>query len=417
MKVERGALIRAMNIAAMVIETRNTISILSHMAIVPMGESVTFTGTDLDMEVSAEIRSLSVGGEPFTIAAPSRVARVLNLGADEVEMEQGTVDKSKTIIGVRSGRLDLRVLTLPYEDFPRIVASTLATSIELSLEHIDAMLRAARAASGEEIRYYLNGLYLHACDEPSTVSSMSLKAVSSDGHRLYVAPIAAAGIEALAQAMPANSSPLRGVSEGRGVIIPRKAINLLRRLRPKIDGAVTFGVAPRMLENSDKTLAPATAGTIASFAFTMNKGETSVRISTKVIDGTFPAYERVIPAGEQDKRVQVKRGELAQAVRLIGATTTGRTKAVRLHFDPAQERLAVEAVDVEDILSAAVWIPARTNVKEPFTVCFNGRYLADICEVSAGEDLMLETMDSGAPARITSLEDAAFRTVLMPMRL
>lgn len=416
MKVDRQRLTQAMNIASLVMEKRNTIPILSHMAIMPMVHSVMLIGTDLDMEVRAQIEvDDSTGLEPITIAAPARIARVLNLGGTQVEIGKATVDKEKTAIAFRSGRLDLQVTHLPYGNFPRIqTPENPGNQIELSLDHIDAMLRASRACSTEESRYYLNGLYLHTVDEPSTVSTHSLRAVSTDGHRLYVAPIAAPRADVLAKILPMASAS--GTGE-RGMIIPRKAINLLARLRPKIEGGVTMGISPRLQENSDKTLIPQAAGTIVSFAFTMRDSGIQVKIATKIIDGTFPDYHRVIPTAEQDKRVLVGRKDLAQAVRLISAAGSGKTKAIRLTFDPTGPKLGVAATGIEDILSASTWIPAETSVKEPFTIGFNGRYLADLCDVTEGDTLLIETMDSGSPTRITSPEGEGFRTVLMPMRV
>lgn len=415
MKVDRQRLTQAMNIASLVMEKHNTIPILSHMAIMPMVHSVMLIGTDLDMEVRAQIEvDDSTGLEPITIAAPARIARVLNLGGTQVEIDKATVDKQKTAIAFRSGRLDLQVRHLPYDDFPRIqTPENPSNQIELSLDHIDGMLRASRACSTEETRYYLNGLYLHTVDEPSTVSTHSLRAVSTDGHRLYTMPIAAPRAEVLAKILPMANSR----SNDRGMIIPRKAINLLARLRPKIEGAVTMGISPRLQENSDKTLIPQAAGTIVSFAFTMRGSGIQVKIATKIIDGTFPDYHRVIPTAEQDKRVLVSRKDLAQAVRLISAADSGKTKAIRLTFDPTGPKLGVAATGIEDILTASTWIEAETSVKEPFTISFNGRYLADLCDVTEGDTLLIETMGAGAPTRITSPEGEGFRTVLMPMRV
>lgn len=415
MKVDRQRLTQAMNIASLVIEKRNSIPILSHMAIMPMVHSMMLIGTDLDMEVRAQIEvDDSTGLEPITIAAPARIARVLNLGGTQVEIDKATIDKEKTAIAFRSGRLDLQVMHLPYEDFPRIqTPENPGNQIDLSLDHIDSMLRASRACSTEETRYYLNGLYLHTVDEPSTVSTHSLRAVSTDGHRLYTMPIAAPRADVLAKILPITPCN----TGERGMIIPRKAINLLARLRPKIEGGVTMGISPRLQENSDKTLIPQAAGTIVSFAFTMRGSGIKVKIATKIIDGTFPNYHRVIPTAEQDKRVLVSRKDLAQAVRLISAADSGKTKAIRLTFDPAGPKLGVAATGIEDILTASTWIPAETSVKEPFTIGFNGRYLADLCDVTEGDTLLIETMDAGAPTRITSPEGEGFRTVLMPMRV
>lgn len=408
MKIERQRLTQAINIANMVIERRNAIPILGNVAILPGLEAVTIVGTDLDMEVAIEIDAISSAGDAVTIPAPHRIGCVLNLGGAEVEIERVIEDKETTRLAIRSGRLDLEVRDLPYEDFPRLASSGLAASeARLSTAHIDTILRVAHACSTEETRYYLNGVYIHAASE----DDWSLRAVATDGHRLYHAPLALPDSGGMRNAMPENGSQ-------RGIIVPRKVIRLLAQLRKRMDGEIRFGLQPSVAQNSDKTLAPQPAGTRAIFAFETKDRQCKVTIATKIIDGTFPDYSRVIPSDNQDKQIEIDRAALRKAVELIAATSGERTRAIKLTFDPAGEgRLRVSAQHVDEIVKASTWIPANTSVTEPFSIGFNGAYLADICAVSEGDNLVIETMDAGAPSKIASPSSDGFRTVLMPMRV
>lgn len=417
MKIERQRLTQAINIANMVIERRNTIPILSHIAIQPGADTIRVIGTDLDIEVVAEVDCQEPGSEALTLPAPDRLARVLNLGDRLVEITRSTEDKEKTRVAVRSGRLDLEMIDLPFEDFPRQPQSGLApTETKVSRNHIDTILRVARACSTEETRYYLNGVYIHREVQPSTVDGARLQAAATDGHRLYVAPLAVPGAEAMGRAMPENAGQ-------RGIIIPRKAVNLLRQLRKRMDGDISFSIRHAKPDtNRDKSLAPPPAGMLAAFSFQTKDRQCRVTISTKIIDGTFPDYRRAIPTGDQDKVVQFKRADLLRAVQLIAATSGERTRAIRLTFDPTEGeskegRLRVSMDAPEAILKAATYVDALTSVREPFSMGFNGKYLADICDVSEGDSLVIETMDAGSPAKIASPSGDGFRTVLMPMRI
>lgn len=410
--VDRNALTAAINIAALVMEQRNTIPILSHMAIRSAGNSLFLSGTDLDMRLEVEIEGEGDGGAT-TFAAPRALARVLNLGAQTVELERATIDSGKGVLGVRSGRLDLQMASLPYDDFPQHHSSPEAPAeTTISTEHLDTMLRVIRACSTEETRYYLNGLYLHLDPHPSTVDAASLRAVATDGHRLYYARLAVPAAAAIGAAMPANHTQ-------RGMIIPRKAIKILDLLRRRIDGGIQMGITRGVPGNREVTLAPTPSGMFAYFRFETRDRRCKVTLSTKLIDGTFPDYTRVIPGDGQDKLIEIERKDLRQAVDLISQCQPERTKAIKLTFDPngGEARLRVMGNSVDGILSASTWIPAKTSVREPFTIGFNGKYLSDICRVAEGSSLMIETMDSGAPSKISSPESDRLRTVLMPMRV
>jgi DNA polymerase-3 subunit beta len=416
MRIDRPTLIQAMKLAALAIEQRNAIPILGYMGIRSVGDKLILTGTDLDMTLEVEIAALSSTSMQLALADPHRVAQALQLGEGAVEIEEVTVDKDARLVAMRSGALDLQISRLPWDDFPQLIGGRgEQTKATLSAAHIDSMLRVIRACSTEETRYYLNGLYMHLDTEAaSTIDSASLRLAATDGHRLYYTNLAIEHASALGKAMPVDC--------GRpGMIIPRKVFDILKKLRKQMDGDITFGIAHGSPSNRETTLAPVPAGMQIYFAFTTRDGRCKARLTSKLIDGTFPNYSRVIPSGDLDKIVSIKRAELWLAVRRISGTLPEKVKGIKLTFQPdaqGADRLIVSCRGIEGIRAASTFIAAKTTVKTPFDIGFNGKYLADICDVASGEELLIETSGAGAPSRISSPDNVGgIRTVLMPMRI
>lgn len=418
MKVERTALISALKIASLAVETRNVIPILGTIAIRSRGEALHLTGYDLDTEVTARIpitdgAANAAHADLGCLPAARSIIAALALGDAEAEISRAQMDKETSLMAIRSGALDMQVKDLPVEDFPQLACGADTTSIAISTDHLAAILRAAGAMSIEETRYYLNGIYIHTSDEPSTVSPKSIMAVATDGHRLYRSRLAIAGAEDLDKALPFNANP----GGQRGIIIPKSVIKILRALAGEIRGDITLAIMPITPRNRDDNLAPApNVRPAAALRFTTKQG-IEVEIRTKLIDGTFPDYSRVIPQDEQDKRILVSRADLQRAVRGISALSSRGSKPVKLTFDPEGGRLRVSAETVDEIRAGSTWIPAETNVTTPFSIGFNGGYLDDLCAASKGDTLIMATQDQGAPTLITSPEQGDFLTVLMPMRV
>lgn len=337
------------------------------------------------------------------IMEPRAFARLFRAGGETV-----TLDDMESKIKIDAGPLSGSVTTLPADDFPTFgfTSSGMFLAI-LGLEQLDMILRVAGAVSTEETRYYLNGVYIHH------VEGWTYKAVATDGHRLYVGTLE----------LPDAHGAGFGNGSGGGFIIPRRFLNILRKHRPRIDPASMiefFAARSGPPENSDKTLAPVAekAGMFAAKAgLSYYLGETKVTAVTKLIDGTFPDYTRVIPHPKDgDKTIVFKARDMKAAIDAITAGANERTLAVKLTFDP-NGKCSINCKWVDVGFDGQIWIPATVGVKEPFEIGYNAAYLRSILEVGGGEDMTIRVNDSNSPGVLASPEATDFKTILMPMRV
>ena len=413
---ETTRLRHALDIVSMAIERRNTIPVLGCARIaLQMGRGgLNIAGTDLDLQIQATIGPQVPGPSTTTkiederiidlcMQAPDRVARLIRVAGDEISLEQEAGAKLR----LRGGPLDATILGLPSEDFPTIDIAQRAENFSamLGFEGVDMILRVAGAVSTEETRYYLNGVYLHH------ESDWTYTAVATDGHRLHIGTI---------QLPDAIHHLAKHGTESRGIIIPRKTISILRRLRPHMasDKPICIFSGGQDQRNAASDLAPDSrraAHTRAGFAFQAHG--LPVEIVTKLIDGTFPDYTRVIPQHDPAyPTITFNRRDLANAIDAISAGMPERSKAIKLTFDPSG-RLIVSAKWIDFGFEGKISIPATTSVKQPFEVGYNGKYLRQIISASTGEDLTISTENSASPGSIVDPTATDFRTVLMPMRI
>ncbi|MDB5452600.1 MAG: polymerase subunit beta, partial [Caulobacteraceae bacterium] len=269
--IERAALLKALGHVQSVVERRNTIPILSNVLLSADGDRVGLSATDLDMEiVDASVANVEGAGQ---ITAPAHtlyeIVRKLPEGAD-VSLTFNGDDPRLT---VSAGRSRFNLPVLPAGDFPIMSSDGLSGAIEIDTGDLIRLIDKTRfAISTEETRYYLNGLYLHVVTEGGKVM---LRAVATDGHRLALAE------------MPAPE----GAAGAPGVIIPRKTIQEIRRLLDDAGEGVQMQVSPQKVR----------------FEFG------AAALTSKVIDGSFPDYVRVIPKDNQ-KVLRVDNALFAQAV-------------------------------------------------------------------------------------------------------
>lgn len=410
MKIATKPFAKALEIAADVIERRNTIPILGSAKVEHRAENdrLIVTGTDLDMIVQASAPYRGPAFSPFTVAGPKAMARLFRAGGEDLEL-----DDQDGKISFGSGPMSGSLATLPADDFPILGYSTEGMfQTSLGAEQIDMILRVAGAVSTEETRYYLNGVYLHH------VQDWTWKAVATDGHRLYVGTLE----------LPDWKGEGIGAHGERhasgGVIIPRRFLNLLRLHRPRMNLAgeiQIFAGRAGPPTNSVKDLAPDTAkygGAACRFGIRFFNGDTDVQIVTKLIDGTFPDYTKVIPQeAPDDKRIMFKAADMRRAIDAITAGASERTRAIKLTFDP-KGKCAVSCKWVDLGFEGKIEIPATVrDQKDPFEVGYNSSYLRQICDVAGGEDLSITLHDSNAPGTLASPGSTDFLTVLMPMRV
>jgi DNA polymerase III subunit beta len=370
LSMERSALLRAMGRAQSVVERRNTIPILANVLIEAEGDQVSFRATDLDIEVIDKAPAMVSRAGATTVAAHTlhEIARKLPDGA----MVELTDDGIAGRLEVRAGRSHFSLATLPREDFPVMASAEYQTNFACPAPTLRRLFDKAKfAISTEETRYYLNGVYMHAAQGPD---GAVLRCVATDGHRL-------ARIDA---ALPPDAEGLPGV------IVPRKTVNEMRKL----------------LDDDEATIAVSVSETKVRFA------TPEVTLTSKVIDGTFPDYARVIPLGNT-KRLEVDAKEFADAVDRVATVSSERSRAVKMALEEDRLVLSVNAPDS----GAADEELAVAYGDERLEIGFNAKYLQEIAGQVDRENAVFLFNSAGDPTLMREGNDESAVYVVMPMRV
>ncbi|MBB5664777.1 DNA polymerase-3 subunit beta [Rhizobium leguminosarum] len=348
--IQRADLARVLTNVGRVVESRNTIPILGNVLLSAAEGRLHVTGTDLDI-VATDVA-------PADVTTPGTVCVDAKLLADIAKKAGGDISISLEgdRLQIKSGRSVFKLSTLDAADFPTFGDKAYDASFEIDLASLFAPV--AFAMSTEETRYYLNGVFLHVHDG-------AVVAVSTDGHRLsrHTGP-----------AVPAFT----------GVIVPRKAVGLL----PK--GVVSVSVSESKIRIS--------AGDFI--------------LTSKLIDGTFPDYQRVIPTAN-DKIVTFGSDDMRQAAGRVAAVSSERGKAVRLSLADGVGKLDVSNPERG---SASDEIVVSYN-GDKIDIGFNAAYLTELVGIFPAGDIRLALADSGSPAVFTSDKAEGLLAVLMPVRI
>ena len=377
--VNRDHLLAAAARAKSVVERRNTIPILANILLTAAGGELRLRATDLDIEISGRIAAQVALDGTTTLPAGTLhdILRKLESGA-EIKLD---VSQDKGTATLKAGRSRFALQTLPATDFPDIDAGEPVFSFVLAAEALaGAMKRVQFAISTEETRYYLNGIHLHYAEG---ADGPMLRLVATDGHRLSLAELLA----------PEGSAALEGV---RGIIIPRKAVTEMLRMAEEAGGDITV------------------SGT--SGKLTIEAG--GARLVTKLIDGTFPDYARVIPRANACS-VVVEAAEFSAAVERVGTVASERGRAVKFAF--AEDRVTLTVTN-PDSGSATDEVEAQYQ-GPPIEIGFNGRYVLDVLTNGTGMKGKVEFLlaDAGSPALVRAMNGDTPATdalcVLMPMRV
>lgn len=368
--VERAALLKSLGHVHRVVERRNTIPILSNVLLSADGGALRLKATDLDLEVT-ETQAADVGQGGGTTVPAHVLYDIVRKLADGAQVSLETIGETGQM-QIRSGRSRFMLQTLPQDDFPDIAAGDLPTRFALACSDLKRLIDKTQfAISTEETRYYLNGIYFHTID---VGGDTMLRAVATDGHRLarveMAAPAGAAG-------MP-------------GVIVPRKAVAEIQKLLDGEDGDVTVE--------------------LSSAKIRLTVGD--VVLTSKLIDGTFPDYQRVIPTGN-DKSLVVERDMFAAAVDRVSTISSERGRAVKLALNEGRLTLSVTNPDSG---SATEEIEVDYDAT-PLDVGFNARYLLDITGQLDSDTALFKLADPGSPTLVQDREGASALYVLMPMRV
>jgi DNA polymerase-3 subunit beta len=368
--MERNELLRALGHVTSVVERRTTIPILSNVLISAGGGAMRFKATDLEREV-VETAKARVD-QPGAVTVPAHmlhdIVRKLPDGA-EVEIQR---DAERERLTLHSGQSRFALQTLPADDFPDLGAGELTHTFDVEAAEFRQLIEKTRfAISTEETRYYLNGIYLHAAGQGAKAT---LRAVATDGHRLAQVELA----------LP------KGAAGMPGVIIPRKTVQELHRLCEDTTGNVRIGVST---SKARFEIGPIT-------------------LISKLIDGTFPDYGRVIPQGN-DKELRVSNAEFKAAVDRVSTIANERSRAVKLAM--SKDKLVLSVNNPEG--GSATEEIAVDYAASPLEIGFNARYLLDIAGQLESDNVVLKLADPGAPTMIRDAGDDGALYVLMPMRV
>lgn len=368
--IERSTLLKAIGQAQSVVERRNTIPILANVLIEAEGAEVTFRATDLDIEVidRAEAQVERAGATTVSAVMLHEIVRKLPDGSLVTLTEDGASGR----LTIEAGRSNFSLATLPKEDFPVMASSEYESNFSAPAPVLRRLFDKSKfAISTEETRYYLNGVYLHVStgDDGSV-----LRCVATDGHRL-------ARIDA----------PVPDGADGMpGVIVPRKTVNEMRKL----------------LDNDEAMIAVSVSETKIRFA------TPEITLTSKVIDGTFPDYTRVIPQGNT-RKMEVDAAEFAKAVDRVATVSSERSRAVKLSLDEDRLVLSVNAPDsgaAEEELGVAY-------SDEHLEIGFNAKYLLEIASQVDRENAVFMFNSSGDPTLMREGNDTSAIYVVMPMRV
>jgi DNA polymerase-3 subunit beta len=373
--IERAALLKGLGHVQSVVERRNTIPILSNVLLSARPSGLSLSATDLDMEIIDETSAhVETAGQ---ITAPAHtlyeIVRKLPEGA-EISLSFNGEDPR---LQVRAGRYRVNLPVLPAGDFPVMSSDGLSGPVSVDTAGLMRLIDRTRfAISTEETRYYLTGIYLHTLVEDGREI---LRAVATDGHRLALAE------------MPAPE----GAAGSPGVIVPRKTIQEARRL----------------LDDSGETIDVLLSAQKARFDF----GAAS--LTSKVIDGSFPDYTRVIPR-DNDRIMRVDNELFAAAVDRVSTISSEKSRSVKLSAEAGRIVLTVRNMES----GQAVEELEVEYDGEPFEIGFNARYLLDVTAQIGGEFTEFRFADRAAsatmldPVLVIDPTDAGVQYVLMPLR-
>lgn len=368
--INRASLLKPLSHVQSVVERRNTIPILSNILLNGSNGRLSLTATDMDMDIIETVDCNVLQEGIVTVPAHTLydIIRKLPDGCD-VSIES---DNEGRFISVEAERSNFTLPVLPADEFPTMSGNELSCGFNMPATDVRALIDRTRfAISSEETRYYLNGIYIHSTESNG---APVLRAVATDGHRL-------ARVE-----MPLPE----GADQMPSVIVPRKAVVEIRKLIEDNESDVSISL-------SESKLCCKIGDTV---------------LTTKLIDGTFPDYERVIPTGN-DKLMNVNCRELAEVVDRVATISTEKSRSVKLQL---KTRSLVLSANSPESGTAREELEVQYD-SEDLEIGFNSRYLLDITNQVEGENIEFSLADPGSPTIVRDQDDNTSLYVLMPMRV
>ncbi|GAB4467325.1 MAG: DNA polymerase III subunit beta [Burkholderiaceae bacterium] len=362
-KAGRDALLRPLQVVSGIVERRQTLPILANILLRKDGERVSFTGTDLEIQIQTSA-DIGAGREAAATTVSARKLVEILRALPETDVGLSLANKKLT---VQSGRSRFSLQTLAAEEFPTVAQAEFTADFSLpsaTLKYLLSMVHFAMAS--QDIRYYLNGMLL-------VVDGNTVRAVATDGHRLALAEVS----------KDTNSPKIEA-------IIPRKTILELSRLLPETENAVRV----QMAQNQVK------------FSFG------SIELISKLVEGKFPDYQKVIPVNNP-KTFLIGREELMAALQRAAILTTDKFKGVRMMLAPGSLKITSTNADQEE---------AQEEIEieyagEPLDIGFNVTYLLDVLANLKNEQVKFALGDALGSALISIPDSEKFKYVVMPMRI
>ncbi len=368
--IEKSALLKALQHVTSVVERRNTIPILANVSLQADSGALHLKATDLDIEVTetAVAEALTPGGTTVAAHMLHDIVRKLPDGA-QIELAGKGQDGRLAVI---SGASRFLLACLPADDFPELGLDGMSHEFSIPSRDLSQLIEKTRfAISTDETRYYLNGIYFHAIGGSG---GQFLRAVATDGHRLARMDV-----------------PLpEGAIGMPGIILPRKTVQELAKLLTDQSENVAVGLSVNKIRF--------TAGNVV--------------LTSKLIDGTFPDYQRVIPQNN-DKSMQIETAHFMSAVDRVSTLSSEKGRAVKLAIS---ENKLVLSVHNPESGSATEELDVNYS-GEPLEIGFNARYLLDIAAQFDGGRAVFELSDPSAPTVLHDEKDTSALYVLMPMRV
>lgn len=365
-QAKRDDLLKPLQAVSGIVEKRHTLPILSNVLFERIGERLHLLATDLEIQVSTSFSSPQKGAEDYLVTVSARkLQEILRALPEQAEI---SLEAQNNRMQVRSGKSRFNLQTLPAEDFPKLAqAPSTAAKITLMQKELRTLLLLVQyAMAQQDIRYYLNGMLL-------MLEADQFKAVATDGHRLAYASIK----------LPQKTEP-------QEVIMPRKAVQELIKLLNDNDEEVAIELTPSQVK--------------------FKLGD--VELVTKVVDGKFPDYTRVIPT-DYKKSFEIERSTLQQALQRVAILSNEKFRGVRWTLTEGQLRIACTNTEQEEAFEE-LEIPYKG---EALDIGFNVSYLLDVLSNIASEKVTCSFGDANSSVLITIAEDSDFRYVVMPMRI
>ncbi|MBN67186.1 MAG: DNA polymerase III subunit beta [Rickettsiales bacterium] len=370
LSIERSVLLKALGHVQSVVERRGTIPILSNVKLEADGDTLRLTSTDMDIAVAEKIAANVSEAGALTVPAHMfyEIVRKLPDGSQiEISKEAGDAK-----VSVSAGRSRFSLSSLPVEDFPVMAEDDLEHTFTITAAECQALVEKTRfAISTEETRYYLNGVFLHKTDDDG---AQVLRAVATDGHRLARIQIA----------LPSGAENIPGV------IIPRKTI------------AELFKLIEEGVQNIEISLSETKIRFVCGDAV----------LVSKLIDGTFPDYDRVIPTGN-DKIMEVNGKLFSEAVDRVSVISSEKSRGIKLELDTGKLTLSASSAEQGNAVEEIEVNYGADRVE----IGFNSRYLLDMMGQIEDDTAQFVFADASSPALVRDPSDVGALYVIMPMRV